>query len=457
VERDAVLQARARLKLDLFRGREAIEDLEPLLAGTRAAGNRAREVELLLMRSRAHYILSLDQPGYAEQTRASYAEAYALAKEIGDKRAMCQALIPTAWFIDYWQEYRDQAIANNDEARTLAAELGDEELEIEAASSRLRLVSWAEGHEDAMGIRERLEARRDPLRLKEHLFWLMWHYWLRADFEECVATCNDGIALSAQLASPPVQYASIKGLALTDLGRFDEAWASFQEEVADERHPFGRCMRDLGTAIWLEAVGTLDRAEATARAVREEAGRLSRTWMQRAMLDLLTIIGARRGLEHPELADALEQKEGQIELQIVPVAAAAAALARGNFAEALALADQSAESSLRLGARRARIIALELAIRALAGLGRWDELLTRADTALAETEATGFRTRTWRILAARAQARDASGDAAGASADRSAARALLADMAGRIADPEIRAAFEADSKTFMNLQSTHTG
>ena len=123
-----MLQARARLKLDLFRGREALADLEPLLASARAAGDRAREVELLLMRSRGLYILSLDEPGYAEKTRASYEEAYALAKEIGDKRAMCQALIPTSWFTDYWQDYRDQAIANIDEARALAAELGDEEL-----------------------------------------------------------------------------------------------------------------------------------------------------------------------------------------------------------------------------------------------------------------------------------------------------------------------------------------
>jgi predicted ATPase len=441
-ERDAVLQARARLKLDLFRAREAIEDLEPLLARTRAAGDRAREVELLLMRSRGHYILSLDQPGYAEETRTSYAEAYALAKEIGDKRAMCQALIPTSWFTDYWQEYRDRAIANNDEARALAADLGDEELQIEAASARLRLVPLGEAHQEGLRIRERLQARRDPLRLKEHLFWLMWHYWLRADFEQCVATCNDGIALSAQLGSPPVQYASIKGLALTDLGRFDEAWAALQEEVADDAHPFGRCMRELGIAIWFEALGALDRAEAAAKEVLEEAGRLSRTWMQRAMVDLLTIVGARRGVEYAELAEWVDS--GQIGFRPVPLATAEAAFARANFAQALALADQSAEGSARLGLRRSRVIALELGMRALAGLERWDELLARADAALAEAEATGFRTRTWRILATRARARDANGEAAGARDDRSAARALLDDMAGRIADPEIRAAFESD-------------
>jgi hypothetical protein len=49
-----------------------------------------------------------------------------------------------------------------------------------------------------------------------------------------------------------------------------------------------------------------------------------------------------------------------------------------------------------------------------------------------------------RIRATRAQARAASGNVAGAGDDRKDARALLDDMAGRVADPKIRAAFEAD-------------
>lgn len=443
-ERDAVLQARARLKLDLFRGAEALADLEPLLASARQADDRGREVELLLMRSRGHYILSLDQPGYAEKTRASYAEAYALAKAIGDKRAMCQALIPTSWFVDYWQDYRDQAIANNNEARALAAEIGDEELQIEAATTRLRLVTLREAHVEAQRVRQRLAARRDPLRMKEHLFWLMWHHFQRGEFEQCVATCNDGIALAAQLGSPPVQYPSIKGLALTDLGCFDEAWASFQEEVADEQHPFGRCMRDFGIAIWLESVAALDRAEAGAEAVLAEAGRLSRTWMQSGMVDLLAVIAARRGPGGAELAAWLKRKADEIGFHPSTSPQAEAALARGAWAEALGLADSLAERSAQLGLQRACIMAREQGLRALAGLERWEELLSRAATALAESEAANFRTRTWRILATRARARGASGNAGGARDDRSAARALVDEMAARIADPELRAAFQAD-------------
>jgi predicted ATPase/class 3 adenylate cyclase len=444
-ERDAVLQARARLELDLFRGREAIEDLDPLLARARAAGDRSREVELLLMRSRGLYILSLDEPkAHADEMRASYEAAYALAREIGDRRAMCQALIPTSWFVDYWQDYRDQALINNDEATALAAELGDEELQLEAASTRLRLMRPGEAHELMLRLRKQLEARRDPLRLKEHLFRVMWHHLARAELEPCVTACDDGIALSAQLGSPPVQYPTIKGLALTELGRFDEAWASFQAEVADDAHPFGRCMREFGVAIWLESVGALERAEARAREVLAEAGRLSRTWMQSRMVDLLAVFAARRGAAGAELAAWLERTCDEIGFHPSPLPQAEAALARGACAQALELADGSAEQSAKLGLGRARIMAREIGLRALAGLERWEELRSRADAALAEAEAAGFRTRTWRILSARARARAAGGDAAGAREDRGGARALVDEMAARIADPELRAAFLAD-------------
>jgi class 3 adenylate cyclase/tetratricopeptide (TPR) repeat protein len=421
-ERDAVLQARARLKLDLFRGREAIEDVKPLLERAREAGSREREVELLLMRSRGLWILTLDEPGdYAERTRSSYEEAYALARELGDRRAMCRALIPTTWFVDYWQDYRDQARRNNEEARALADEVGDEELQIDAASARLRLMVPAEAYGEALSLRERLEVRRDPLRLKEHLFWLMWQHYLRAEFEKCVETCDAGIALARQLGSPPVQYPGIKGLALTDMGRFGEAWSSLQEEVADDDHPFGR-----------ESAGDLESAEAKAKEVLDEAGRLSRTWMQQVMVDLLATIAARRGGEGRELADWLDKKSAEIGFHPGGLPQAEAALAAGEFDRALEIADSVAEGGARIGVVRGRIVALELGLRALARLERWDDLLERADRCLREAERADFRTRTWRILGSRANAREAMGDATGAAEDREAARAILLGLASTL-------------------------
>ena len=73
-------------------------------------------------------------------------------------------------------------------------------------------------------------------------------------------------------------------------------------------------------------------------------------------------------------------------------------------------------------------MSLELGLRALSALGRWDEIQQRADDALAEAEQAGFRTRSWRILGARALAREALGDEQGATDDRRAARALLLEL-----------------------------
>jgi class 3 adenylate cyclase/tetratricopeptide (TPR) repeat protein len=432
-ERDAVLRARARLKLDLFRGKEAIDDLEPLRDRARTAGDRQTELELLLMYCRGLWIRTLDEPGeWAEATRDAYQEAYTLAKELGDKRAMCQALIPTTWFVDYWADYGETARANNQEAMRLAAELGDEELEIEASQASLRITMPSEAHERALALCDRLEARRDPLRLKEHYFWLMWQHFQRAECEACVIACDKGIELADQLGSPPVQYPSIKGLALTDLGRFDEAWDSFQREVADDAHPFGRCMREFGVALWLESQGALERAEAKAKEVLEEAGRLSRVWMQQRMIDLLTVIAARRGSAGRELAAWVETRSGAIGYRPSEIARCEAALTAGDAEQALELAEQVAQGAAHAGMLRGRMVALEVGLRALTALERWDEALARADETLSETERTGFQTCMWRILGSRALARDATGDAAGAAADREAAKAILLRLASHL-------------------------
>jgi predicted ATPase/class 3 adenylate cyclase len=442
-ERDAVLRARARLRLDLFRGTEALADLEPLLARARAVGDRQAEVDLLLMRARGLYILSLDDAAHAVEARVSYEAAYALAKEMGDKRAMCQALIPTTWFTDYWHDYRAQALRNVEEAVALAADVGDEDLQIEAASARIPLMELGVAHDDALRLRRRLEARRDPLRLKEHLFWLMWLHWHRAEFEQCVATCDDGIALAAQLGSPPVQYATIKGLALIDLGRFDDAWASLQDEVADAEHPFGRCMQGLGVTFWYGALRALDHAEAKAKEVLEEAGRLSRSWMQRFMVDLLTCVAAWRGAAGADLATWIAGESEAIGLRPTDLARAELAFARADFATALEIADTGAANSAHQGLVRGKVMAVEVALRALAALERWPELLARADGAIDEAADAGFRTRLWRMRALRARARAATGDTAGAGEDRAAARLIINDMAQRLNDPAMREALLA--------------
>lgn len=204
-------------------------------------------------------------------------------------------------------------------------------------------------------------------------------------------------------------------------------------------------MREFGVALWLAELGALGRAEDVAKQVLAEAGRLSRTWMQRGMVDLLTVIAARRGKASTELAAWVANKSGEIGYHPSTLAAAEAALARGEFEQATELADEWAQRSGKLGLQRGRLVAVELGLRARAGLKRWQDVLDRADAAIRDAEEKGFRTRLWRMLAWRACARDATGNGQGASDDRARARTLLDEMTRRIADPEIRAAFEAES------------
>ena len=446
-ERDEALHARAQLHLDLFRGKQALRDLGPLLARARETGDRPRELELSLAEARAHYVLSLDSSGYAETTREAYEQAYALAVELGDRRAMARALIPTCWLVDYFADYRDRALANNDEAVAIAAELADEELEIEAMGARLRLLTPSVSIAQAEELRDRLEARRDPVRLKEHYFWLMWQYWMLARFEDSVQACDAGIALARQLGSPPVQYPTIKALALIDLGRFDEARDSLAEEVADAAHPFGRAVQLMGEAFWLERVGALEPAVETARKVLTAAGELSRTWMQSLCIDLLAVLAARLGPAGEELREFVAASAEETGFQPSPLPSGELALARGDAETALAEARGMVESGGRIGMLRMQLLGRELELRALGQLGRWQEVLERADAVLADAEAARFRSLLGRLYAVRARAHEATGDSDAAASDRKCAEQLVAELAACIADPALAAAFEKQEAT----------
>jgi hypothetical protein len=247
-----------------------------------------------------------------------------------------------------------------------------------------------------------------------------------------VEVCDAGIALAHQLGSPPVQYPSIKALALVDLGRFDEAWASLQEEVADEDHAFGYCMQQLAVAFWFERAGALDRAEERARWVLEEAARLSRTWMQSNMVDLLGVIAARRGDAGHELTKWLDGKCTEIGFHLSRLPQAELALARGDTEEGRRIAREVAEGGGLQGLRRRRLVAAETELRALAELERWDELLERADAAIEEADAAGYDLLIWRMRGLRALGRDAAGDTAGAAEDRKRARTVLLQIAGTV-------------------------
>jgi predicted ATPase/class 3 adenylate cyclase len=440
--RDAIVHQRARLLLDLFRGADARADLLPLLEHARGTGGREQELQVLLDLGRAHYILSLDAPGNAEQSRDAYDAAYALAKELGDRAAMARALIPTAWFIDYWSDYHETAAANAEEAMALAEALGDEDLRSEAALSRLRLMSPSQNIDEAERLRDHFEARRDPVRLKEHLFWLMWQYWGRGEFQRSVEACDRGIELAEQLGSAPVQYGSIKAIALVDMGRFDEVEAALAQEVADEAHPFGQAMRQLARTVYLDRLEAREAAAATGRDALRRAVELSRTWMQGWLVGTLGSLAARMGDPEEQLKAAV----GSTGLQAFTVSGVASvhrAIADGRAEGAIDGLVKSREGQLAVALRRHWIESGDALVEALLAAGRAAEAGSAAEEALAVANETGCESFAWRLEVRLAEALERQGEAGRAAASRASARARFAILAERIGDAALREAFES--------------
>jgi class 3 adenylate cyclase/tetratricopeptide (TPR) repeat protein len=435
---DAILRQRAGLHLDLFDGPAASADLDVALDAVRARGDRAAELDTLLALARAHYVRALDEQAYAPIARATYEETYALAAEMGDTRAMIEALLPTAWFTDYWVDYMPIARANVEEAVRLAAELGDERLSIEAQTAALRFVAGPEIAARAEELRERLEALHDPVRLKEHYFWLMWHYLARGQLERCVETCDLGIDLARQLGSAPVQYGSIKALALVELGRYDLVDAALDQEVTDDAHPFGQANQAFARAHYLAALEAWEPAASASLDAMQRASSLSRVWMQSGLLAVAVTLAARA-------ADAVRAETSQIEamagaagVRSTPLACAEAELAAGQASEARDRLERWVAALIELEGHRDAARTLECLGRAWTDLGNWDEALATADRGLSLTTRTGQTPLTWRFRGCRANVLDQLGRAAEATEERARAAADFDTLAERIADPVLR-------------------
>jgi hypothetical protein len=172
---DRILEQCANLLLGLFRGKEAARDYERLLTSARQRGNRTQELESLLGLASASYIIAIDEPDFAAQTLELYKQAYSLARALDDKVGMVRSLISTHHFLDYWPAYRDEALANAQEALALSREIGDAELIIDSMTALYRCQrrifgATAELEEQAEALLKRVESRHDLLRLKEHYF-----------------------------------------------------------------------------------------------------------------------------------------------------------------------------------------------------------------------------------------------------------------------------------------------
>jgi len=456
-EYDDLLFERAQLHLDRFAGGEAAADFEKLLERARDRGSRRHEVEALIGQARASYILALDKPesDYAGQSRAQYEAAYALAKELSDKRAMARALVWSHWFTDFWPEYREQARANLQEALTLAREVGDDELILDARLGMLPYLPQPEQYDTGERLLADLQARGDLPRLNTLYFHLMWSNLRWGAFRRAVEICDAGTQVAREMGVPPVQYASLKALALVWLGEYAAAWESLQQETADEAHPFGKAMRDWATVVLYLDVAANERAAELGRGVLAQAERLKRAWMQRSTHSLVAIALARQ-ITTGRAGEALND-EARAHLErggldgaiiVLPRAAAAElALVEGRLDDALVYSRQAVSEGEERGRTRELVPARALQARVLLALGDVDEASRTTDDALALAERCEYRPMLWRLHATKSAILEKQGNASGAAAARAAAgdilRALLADLA-KLGDAELTAALRAD-------------
>ena len=183
--------------------------------------------------------------------------------------SMARALLPTTWFTDYWADYRATAQANMEEAHELAEEIGDEDLILDALAASLHRGGTAMNLVESEELLPSAQGNdRDPVKLNAHCFWMMWQYSAMGRFADAVAMCDRGIALADLIGSQPVQYGSIKAIALTEAGRFDEVDAAIGQEVTDDDHPFGQAMAFHARSVLPGAnrcVGAGDRAHSMTR------------------------------------------------------------------------------------------------------------------------------------------------------------------------------------------------
>ena len=450
------LTRRAKLCLDMFQGRNAARDYERLLEVALREGDKRLELVARLGLEGAYYVVALDETegDSISRCRTMSESAYDLARVLGDKRAMVHSLLGTEHFVDFWPEYRPRWRENAREALALSRELGDPDLVIEG-----EMMTWSEGSrresvERGDGLVKRLRERNDLFRLNRLYFDMMWTQIEWADYVQAVETCDAAIRLAEEIGVPPVQYPTLKALALLQLGRCGEAWESIREEVADAEHPFAQAMQVLGEAQYYWEIQAFDAAARACRDLQQRATKLRRAWMSRRAAGLLARSLARRGeldnAGRKEMREEVERLEGRVAHAVGAEVMLAEGKADEAMREALALAEEAKEAELTANL----LEALELGGRALLNLRRPLDAVGMLQEGCRLAKEHRAISAAWRLLELKGRALLDAGDAQGARQAFGEAATAARQFGDSIRDPGERAAFFASAQAASALRGS---
>ena len=167
---DELISQRCKMLLGIWRGHEAVEDLEKLLARSKAGNDRHKELEAQRRMGRAYYVMSLDRSGFTEKTRDADNHTIALGRELGEVKK------------------------NQEEAELISREIDNDDIAIDVATMRLTPKLYLDEYAFGEAVLKKLLVRRDPIRLNAHYFRMMWSSLAAGRLERCVEICSDGTA-----------------------------------------------------------------------------------------------------------------------------------------------------------------------------------------------------------------------------------------------------------------------
>ena len=267
---------------------------------------------------------------------------------------------------------------------------------------------------------------------------MMWSTFRQARLERCVEICDAGIELAYRIGTLPVMYPTIKALALIEGGRFDQAWDSLGQEIADDAHRFGAAVRDFGKLRYEISVGDFEAALGRAPHVISEAKVLMRAWMLSSISGWIALV-APLFADDPAMLDRIDALVAETGSSPGTNGKAALALARGDLVTARQALDAASASNAATAAIAAKLTHFQLLANVDSAQGHWPAAHANVTRAVTLARELGMASSLWRLLGEQSLIEQGLGQADAAAASKAQAHSVLSEICLNLTDQRQRA------------------